>query len=301
MQSLKFIFFLGIASLTFASHSYAQPETAKVRIEPLRGPLHLLQGRGGNVVASVGADGILLVDDDYAALTPAYAAALEGLAGAPTAVRFVLNTHWHQDHTGGNAYWGERQALIFAHSNVRDRMSKRQGPNALGRVTEPSPPAALPLVTFGDSISLHFNGTDIELQHYPRGHTDGDSVVYFAQHNVVHMGDFFFADRFPFVDLSSGGSIAGYLAGLEAVLARVDDNTLIIPGHGDLAGRVDLQRFRKMILTTSSTVHESLAAGQSPDDIVAQGLGSQWVSWGKEFISEESWIRILAADHEHSR
>ncbi|NND66318.1 MAG: MBL fold metallo-hydrolase [Halioglobus sp.] len=287
---------LPILILTLCLVAPAVAQTAPtVTATPLQGPLHLLQGRGGNVVASVGEDGVLLVDDDFAALAPAYGVALAKLAGEGATPAYVLNTHWHTDHAGGNAYWGERKATIVAHRNVRVRMSTRQEMKALGRVVEPSPSEALPVVTYGDNMGLYFNGMDIDLQHYPAGHTDGDSIIYFGAQNVVHMGDHFFKDRFPFVDLGSGGSVAGYIANVEAVLARVDDDTVIVPGHGTIAARGDLERFHAMLLATRKQVREALAAGSSVDDVVNAGLGEQWASWGSGFVKESQWIMTLAA------
>ena len=179
----------------------AQPEAPTVSVTPLQGSLYLMQGRGGNVVVSVGDDGVLLVDDDYGEYATAYQGAINTLAASAAEPRFVLNTHWHGDHTGSNAFWADRGAVIMAHTNVRQRMSTRQEMKALNKVVEPSPAAALPVVTYDDSLAVHFNGDDIEVQHYPGGHTDGDSVVFYSGQNVVHMGDLFFKDAFPFVDV----------------------------------------------------------------------------------------------------
>ncbi|TXS96680.1 MBL fold metallo-hydrolase [Parahaliea maris] len=267
-----------------------------VKVSPLPAPLHLLQGRGGNVVASVGEDGVLIIDDDYTNYAPVYAETLKGLAAAGEATpRFVLNTHWHFDHTGGNAFWGERGAVIVAHDNVYQRMSTRQEMKAMNRVVEPSPRPALPVVTYADSLALRFNGTTIEAQYYPSGHTDGDSVVYFVEQNVVHMGDHFFKDRFPFVDLGSGGSVGGYLNNVRAVLKRIDTNTVVVPGHGDLATRADLRSYVGMLEATIGLVNDRLDDGASVDEIVAEGLGNKWDSWGAGFIDEAKWIRTIAA------
>lgn len=154
---------------------------------------------------------------------------------------------------------------------------------------------ALPVVTYGDSLVVHFNGDDIEVQHYPQGHTDGDSVVYYSRENVVHMGDLFFKDAFPFVDIGSGGNVAGYIAAVEAVLARVDDQTVIVPGHGSVADRADLLRYHHMLTTTSAAVLDSLARGMTVEDLASRGLGDEWASWGKGFIDEARWISFIAA------
>lgn len=272
-------------------------EQPAVTHSALAGPLHLLQGKGGNVLASIGDDGILIVDDDYADYAQAYEDTLQRLAAKDEAApRFVLNTHWHSDHTGSNQYWGERGAVIVAHDNVYRRLSTRQDMKAMGGIVEPSPRAALPLVTYADSMALRFNGGTLEVQHYPRGHTDGDSVVYFLEQNVVHMGDHFFKDRFPFVDLVSGGSVAGYLSNVKAVLERIDAATIVVPGHGSVANKEDLQRFVDMLEATTAQVQLRLSEGEMLDDILNSGLGEQWQSWGSGFINEANWIRTVAAD-----
>ena len=284
----------GLVLLLCAPPAVADAEKPQVTTAALKGPLHLLQGRGGNVVASVGEDGILLVDDDFAEYAPAYREALDALGKSGTEPRLVLNTHWHWDHTGSNGFWGERGALLMAHDNVRRRMSTRQEMKAFDRVVEPSPPQALPVVTYGDSLTVHFNGDDVEVQNYANAHTDGDSVVYYTRENVVHMGDLFFKDRFPFVDIHSGGNVFGYIAAVEAVLARVDDSTVIVPGHGSVSNRADLERYHGMLVRTSGSVKSALDAGASTDQVIEKGLGDEWKSWGSGFIDEASWIRFIA-------
>jgi glyoxylase-like metal-dependent hydrolase (beta-lactamase superfamily II) len=283
-----------LLATTFAGAAETGAEQPSVKTTPIKGNLYLLQGKGGNVVASLGDDGILIVDDDYAEYASAYQDALKSISSNEGLPRFVINTHWHSDHTGGNAYWGERGAVILAQSNVYERMSTRQEMKAIGRVVEPSPKAALPVVTYADGLALHFNHDQIEVQHYPGGHTDGDSVVFFTGENVVHMGDHYFKDSFPFVDIGSGGNVLNYTANVAAVLARVDENTVIVPGHGALATRADLQRYHQMLVTTTELVQSRLEQGMSVESIVAQGLGEQWDSWGQGFINEAAWIGFIA-------
>lgn len=292
--------YMGVAFVSAAQSADGVPE---VSVTPLKGALYLLQGRGGNVVASLGEDGILIIDDDYAQYASAYQQALNNLrpgsedAQTPS---FVINTHWHGDHTGSNGFWAERGSVIVAHNNVRLRMSSRQEMKALGTVVEASPPSALPVVTYGDSLVLHFNGDEIEVQHFPRGHTDGDSAVFFSKENVVHMGDHFFKDAFPFIDLGSGGSVAGYLANIETLLTRVDSSTVIVPGHGAVANKADLERYHEMLSATTGAVKAALASGLSLAQVIEQGLGDKWSSWGQGFINEEMWISTLAASEQVS-
>jgi glyoxylase-like metal-dependent hydrolase (beta-lactamase superfamily II) len=275
--------------LILGSTAFAQAPS--VETKPIRDGIYLLKGRGGNVVASVGADGVLLVDSDFGNFQPAYLDSVKALGA--DAVRFLVNTHWHGDHTGGNAAWGESGSVILAHDNVRLRLSTRQENKLFDRVTEPSPAAAWPLVTYADSLALHLNGQTVEVQHYPYGHTDGDSVVYFAEANVVHLGDHYFKDRFPFVDLASGGTVGGFTDNIAAMLERVDDATVIVPGHGDLANRADLQRYFEMLVKTRAEVQAMKARGMDLEAIQAQGLDARWESWGSGFINEERWISFL--------
>lgn len=301
MSRLVGLLLIAALSVPFSAlPALADKDKASVSARPLLGPLHLLQGRGGNVLASVGADGVLLVDDDYAELSGAYQQAVNAIAGASgdTVPRFVLNTHWLTDHAGGNGYWGGRGAVIVAHHNVRRRMGSRQEVSALGMVVEPSPPEALPVVTYGTSMALHFNGSDIEVQHYPGGHTDGDSVVFFAQENVLHTGDLFFKDRFPFVDVSTGGNAVTYMNNVALLLDRIDSDTLIVPGHGPASRKVDLERFHLMLDRTIGIVRDALKQGRSVEQVIEQGLGEEWASWGRGFVNEANWIRIVAASLE---
>ena len=205
-------------------------DSVQVRGTPVAGSVHMLVGSGGNMGLVVGDDATFLVDDQFAPLTEKVLAAIRSIT--PTPVKFVLNTHWHFDHTGGNENIGKAGALIFAHENVRRRMSTDQFIEALNRREPPSPRGALPVVTFTDTVSFHLNGDSIVVFHVPPAHTDGDAIVMFMKANVVHMGDVFVTDRYPFVDLSSGGSIHGIIGAADRVLAVTNAQTKIIPGHG---------------------------------------------------------------------
>jgi glyoxylase-like metal-dependent hydrolase (beta-lactamase superfamily II) len=278
-----------------ATSAQSVPDEPTVRITPIQGSLYLLQGKGGNVVASVGGDGILLIDDDYADYDKAYHKALKTISGSEGLPKFVINTHWHGDHVGGNPFWTERGAVILAQDNVYERMSGRQEMKFLDRVVEPSPKAALPVVTYRDAMSLHFNDSTILVEHYPGGHTDGDSVVFFPADNVVHMGDLLFTDRFPLVDLDNGGNVLGLTTNVAAVLNRIDDKTVVVPGHGPtLASKADLQRFHQMLLATTELVKSRLGQGMSVEEISQQGLGEQWQTWGEGFINTGIWISFIA-------
>jgi cyclase len=255
--------------------------------------LYLLQGRGGNVLASMGSDGLLLIDDDYAELAPAYEDALGKLG--KDMPHYVINTHWHGDHAGGNTFWGERGAIIVAHDNVRKRVSNDQNNAFFGRTTPAMAPSGWPVVSYADSMALHFNYDTLQLQHYPNGHTDGDTVVFFVGSNVVHMGDHFFKDRFPFIDIDSGGSADGYLANIKSILHKVDGRTIIVPGHGDLADRSDLQRYLQMLEETRTELAQMKAEGLSLKAMQERGLNAKWQSWGGGFINQANYISFVAA------
>jgi len=285
-----------IALVLLAPLATAQDESERrVDIVPIKGPLYELQGKGGNVVASIGDDGILLIDSDYKEYAPAYEAALAALRTRPGAPRFLLNTHWHFDHVGGNAYWGKQGTLIVAQENVYKRMSTRQEMKAFDRVVEPSPPEALPVITYEDEIAVHFNGDLVRARHYPHGHTDGDSIMFFTGQNVVHMGDHVFKDAFPFVDLGSGGNAFSLIANLRAVYERINDDTVLVPGHGDgFLDKAALATYIDVLSSSAEAVKQQLAAGRSVDEIAAQGLGEKYASYGQGFISEKAWISEIA-------
>ena len=255
----------------------------QVKAVPVRGPVHMLTGAGGNIAASVGEDGVLIVDDQFLPLAGRIQAAIDALGGGRP--KFILNTHHHGDHVGGNPHFGQAGTLI-AHRNVRARLLMDDG----------LPAAALPIVTFAESMSVHFNGEEVRLLHLPSGHTDGDSAVWFRTSNVLHLGDQLFAGRFPYIDLEAGGTLTGYIANLEAVLEWAAPDVKVVPGHGPLGGLDDVKVTIKALRSTRQTVAAALAEGASLDEIIAKGLGPDYAVWGSGFITEERWIRILAAD-----
>lgn len=281
-----------LAAGVLAAPAAAQQEMADVEITVthVAGAVYMLQGRGGNIGVSVGADGALLVDDQFAPLADKIRAAVAELSDGELDLGFVLNTHWHGDHVGGNVEFGP-EAPIIAHANVRERMSTRQ--DASFGVVEPSPPESLPVITFGDSVSIHFNGEEIRALHYPRGHTDGDAVVFFTESNVVHMGDVYFSGLFPFVDLSSGGSVQGVIDAVKAVIRQLPEDVKVIPGHGPLSTLDDLRTYQEMLEESVAFVHARMEAGLSLEEIQAEGVPERWAGWSWGFIDAGRWIEIV--------
>ncbi len=274
-----------LPSLAFAHDAEDRFSTVQVKAIPVAGAVHMLEGAGGNIGVSVGPDGLLIVDDQFAPLAPKIRAALAQLKKGK--VSFVLNTHWHGDHTGGNAAFG-KEGHIVAHTHVRTRMAK--GAVLGGTEKPPAPAEALPVITYEQGLSLHFNGEEIRVTHLPSGHTDGDSIVHFTGSKVLHMGDHFFVDRFPFVDLESGGDVEGYVRNVGQVLATLPPDTRIIPGHGSLATRSDLERFHNALSETVRLVREKRAAGKTLAQVKAEGLPEKWKSWGEGYISTDAWL-----------
>jgi glyoxylase-like metal-dependent hydrolase (beta-lactamase superfamily II) len=256
----------------------AQPnfDTITVKATALRGGVYMLTGAGGNMGLSVGDDAAFLIDDQFAPMTPKIIAAIATVTAKP--VRFVLNTHWHGDHTGGNENMGTRGAVLVAHDNVRKRMSTGQLVEFFNRRDPPASPAALPVVTFNDSTTFHLNGDDIVAYHVPPAHTDGDVIVHFIKANVIHMGDTFVTNRLPFVDLSSGGNAAGIVTAADRALAVCDSETRIIPGHGTVSDCATLRAYRDMVATIRDRVRAAMRDGKSLDAIKAAKLTADFES-----------------------
>jgi glyoxylase-like metal-dependent hydrolase (beta-lactamase superfamily II) len=293
-----------LLALALAASSAAAQDMdfSKVQVKAAKvaGNVYMLQGAGGNIGASVGPDGILIVDDQFAPLAEKIRAALKEIG--PGSLQFVLNTHWHGDHTGSNPAFG-KEATIIAHDNVRKRLSTEQ--TILGETSPPMAKEGLPVITFGESLSVHFNGEEIKAIHFPHGHTDGDSVIFFTGSNVVHLGDDFFVGRFPFVDLASGGSVQGLIANVEKLLTEIPADAKIIPGHGPLATLADLKTFHHMLVETSGIVQTKMKAGKDLATIKKEGLPEEWKEWGSGFINSDTWIGIVyeslqGKDHAHT-
>jgi glyoxylase-like metal-dependent hydrolase (beta-lactamase superfamily II) len=240
----------------------------------------------------IGSDGAFLIDDQFAPLTPKILAAIGELTDQPVA--FVVTTHWHFDHTGGNENLGEAGAIIVAHENVRNRMSTEQFNEIFNRRTPPSPDGALPVVTFTESVSFHLNGDEIRVEHVENAHTDGDALVFFKKANVVHMGDTFFNGMYPFIDTSSGGRIDGVIAAADLVLASADKRTKIIPGHGEMGDAADLREYRDMLATVRDRVMRLKRDGKSREQVVAADVVADYnPTWGGGFMKPDVWIGIV--------
>lgn len=280
----SFLLAASLVSTTFIPAAFSQDRFEKVEIEAtaLKGSVHMLTGMGGNIGVSAGDDGILIIDDQFAPLAEKIATALGELGSDKP--KYVVNTHYHGDHTGSNAFFhSHKGATILAHDNVRVRLAN----------DEKVSPDALPAITYENGIKLHFNGETIHIMHLESGHTDGDSIVWFEQPDIMHTGDLFFNGLFPFIDLNSGGSVKGYIESVKQVLAKIDDDTVLIPGHGELSNKAEYTTFLAMIEETFAFVKAQKAKGMSLEAITEAGLDSKWDKWAWSFISEEKWIATL--------
>jgi glyoxylase-like metal-dependent hydrolase (beta-lactamase superfamily II) len=291
--------FLTLVLLAAPGLAFAQqpPDFSKVEIKviPVSGNINLLQGAGGNIAASVGDDGVLIVDAEYAPLADKIQAALDRIAGSSKPVRFVINTHYHSDHSDGNAAFGARGATIIATENLRKRLENGStGGNggALKFQQKAAPKAALPIVTYDDQMFVHFNGEEIRLMHFA-AHTDGDSVVYFSKSNVVHMGDIFIRYGFPFIDVNSGGSVQGMIAACEKVLATLPADVKVIPGHGDLSTLDDVRAYTQMMKDTSAAVEKALADHKTLDQMKQEKILAAWQKYSGNFVNTDAFIETI--------
>lgn len=276
MKSLTIITFFIL--ITFSIQS--QKREIKIKTIKLTEQVYMLKGSGGNIGLFIGDDAVFMIDDQFAPLTPKILAAIKKITSKP--VTYLLNTHWHGDHTGGNSNMEKEGAIIVAHNNVRKRMSVDQ--IVRGKTKKAAPENALPVITFSKDMLFHINNDDVFITHTHNAHTDGDAIVYFTNNNVIHMGDTYFQGKFPYIDIDSGGSINGYIAGIEKAILFSNDTTKIIPGHGNVATKADLKPYLKMLKSLKDKIQEEINNGKSLEDVIANK------SITKEYISFNGWI-----------
>ena len=265
----------------------------EIKVSKVAGNVYMLQGAGGNIGASVGEDGIVVVDDQYAPLADKIQAALKGITDKP--VRFIINTHYHEDHVGGNEFF-QKQAPIIAQDNVRKRLEEggRAGNGgSMGMEAKAQPKAALPIITFDHDVTVHLNGEDIRALHFPAGHTDGDSVIYFPKSNVVHMGDDFVTYGFPFIDVDGGGSIDGMISGVEGAIAKLPADVKIIPGHGNVSNLDDVRAYVKMLKETRAAVQDALDKKMTLAQMKEKRVLDPWKKYSGDFVSTDVFLETL--------
>ena len=281
------------ALAVFSAAAFAQNfDKVEIKTQKLNDSTYMLVGAGGNMGLSVGEDAVFLIDDQYAPLTPKIESAIKALTAKP--VTFVINTHWHGDHTGGNVNMGKAGALIIAHDNVRKRLSSDQFNELFKSSTPPMAKTGLPLVSFSQDVTFHLNGEEIFAFHVPRAHTDGDAIIHFRKGNVIHAGDTYFNGLYPFIDYSSGGTPDGVIAAADRMLAIADDNTKIIPGHGPLSNKAELKVYREMLATVTGRIRALLKQGRKLDDILAAKPTADFDErWGKGFLPPPKFVEMI--------
>jgi cyclase len=268
----------------------------QIKVTKVSGNIYMLEGEGGNIAASVGEDGIVIVDDQFAPLAEKIQAALKDLKITDKPVRFVINTHYHGDHTGGNAPFANAGSTVIAQDNVRKRLeSGGTGGNggSLKMDIPPAPKAALPVITFEHDVTVHLNGEDIRALHFPAGHTDGDAVIFFPKNNVVHMGDDFVRYGFPFIDVASGGSVQGMIDAMEKASAMLPADVKVIPGHGALSNLDDVREFVKMLKETSAAVQKALNEHKTLEQMKQEKILEPWKKWSSGFIDSDKFVETL--------
>src|SRR5215472_17421982 len=281
-----------------AASSQQEPDWSKVQIKVTRvsGNLYMLEGQGGNIAASVGEDGIVIVDDECAPLAEKIQAALKDLKITDKPVRFVINTHYHGDHTGGNPPFANSGSTVIAQDNVRKRLlsgGMAGNGGSLKMEVKPAEKAALPIITFEHDVTVHLNGEDIRALHFPAGHTDGDAIIFFPKNNVVHMGDDFVRYGFPFIDVASGGSVQGMIAATEKVAAELPADVKVIPGHGALSNMEDVKAFTKMLKETSAVVEKALDNHKTLEQMKQEKILGPWEKFSGSFINSDAFIETL--------
>jgi glyoxylase-like metal-dependent hydrolase (beta-lactamase superfamily II) len=268
----------------------------QIKVTKVSGNIYMLEGEGGNIAASVGEDGIVIVDDQYAPLAEKIQAALKDLKITDEPVRFVINTHYHGDHTGGNEPFANAGSTVIAQDNVRKRLEAGGTAGNGGSMkveVKPSPKGALPVITFEHDVTVHLNGEDIRALHFPAGHTDGDAVIFFPKNNVVHMGDDFVRYGFPFIDVASGGSVLGMIVAMEKVSAQLPPDVKVIPGHGAISNLDDVREYVKMLKETAAVVQKALSEHKTLEQMKQEKILEPWKKWSGEFIDSDKFIETL--------
>ena len=285
--------------LVLAQMCHAQQQDyskVQIKVTKVSGNIYMLEGEGGNIAASVGEDGIVIVDDQYAPLAEKIQAALKGLGITDKPVRFVINTHYHGDHTGGNAPFSTVGSTVIAQDNVRKRLETGGAAGNGGSLkmdVKPADKAALPVITFEHDVTVHLNGEDIRALHFPAGHTDGDAVIFFPKNNVVHMGDDFVRYGFPFIDVMSGGSVQGMIAAMEKVSSQLPADVKVIPGHGEVSNLDDVRAYVKMLKETSGAVQKAIDKKETVEQMKQEKILEPWKKWSGGFIDQDKFIETL--------
>ncbi len=296
---LLIIFVAAVLAILLTRTASAQQQDfskVEIKVTKVSGDIYLLEGAGGNIAASVGEDGIVLIDDQFAPLAEKIQAALKNIGVTDKPVRFVINTHYHGDHTGGNEPFNNSGSTIIAHDNVRKRLETGGTAGNGGSVkieNKPATKATLPIITFDHDVTIHLNGEDIRALHFPSGHTDGDSIIFFPKNNVVHMGDDFVRYGFPFIDVASGGSVQGIIAACEKVAAELPADVKVIPGHGALSNMDDVRAFTKMLKETSAVVQKALDQHKTLDQMKQTKILAPWDKFSGSFINSDAFIETL--------
>ncbi len=284
---------LMLSALCVSATSYAQQEVV-IETTDLGSGVYMLKGQGGNIGVSVGEDGVFMIDDQFAPLSDKIKAAISEISDQP--VKFLINTHWHGDHTGGNENFAKSGSVIVAHENVRKRMSTKQVMKAFNREVPASPQLALPVITFTEQVNFHLNGDELNVIHVPNAHTDGDAIIHFKKANIVHMGDTLFNGNYPFIDVGSGGSIQGFLQNLENVINLSDAETQIIPGHGKMTNKAELTLYHAMLADIYNNYKVLNKQGKSIEEITEIGISKKYdEKFGNGFIKPESLLKFIHA------
>ena len=283
------VLFMGQTGAYSATQDFSN---VQIQTEKVADNVFMLIGAGGNIGVSAGKDCVFMIDTSYAPLADKIKAAIATVSDKP--IQYVVNTHWHQDHVGGNEYFVKAGATVVAHDNVRKRVSTEQVVKILNRTVPPLPESALPVITFSRNMTFYLNGNEIFIFHIARAHTDGDAIVHFKKSNVIHMGDIYFNGMYPFIDLSAGGSINGMIAAVKRILLLCDQNTKVMPGHGHLSNKAELEEYLKMLVAVRDRIDREIKAGKPLDAVIAsQPTRDLDPVWGKGFMKPEQFVKIV--------